>query len=256
GHPHTVDADQIRDQLERILTSSMFAGAPRQQAFLQFVVDESLAGRGDEIKETLIAVSVYEKRPDYDPRIDSTVRVEASKLRQRLRHYYDGPGVGDRVILSVPKGSYHLQAELLVPDPIPQPPRPAHNHWRLAFLLLAALVAGMAGGGVSRHKPDFTFYPSPVKNDPLSRMNSFAASPAVSPKGDFLVYASDQQTEGVLNLWRQAGGGNVPVRLTTSLFNHHTPTVSPDGSLVVFRSDEDGGILMKVPAAGGRPEPI
>ena len=68
-------------------------------------MEETLEGRAGEIKEYVIGVAVYRKR-DFDPRIDSTVRVEASRLRRRLAKYYDDEGKHDAIIISVPKGGY------------------------------------------------------------------------------------------------------------------------------------------------------
>ncbi len=75
-------------------------------AFLNFVVDETLAGRGASIKEVIIGNAVYARKPSYDPRIDSTVRVEARRLRNKLREYYAGDGASDRVHISLPTGRY------------------------------------------------------------------------------------------------------------------------------------------------------
>jgi tetratricopeptide (TPR) repeat protein len=101
-----MEPQAIRDQLERILVSQEFAGVPRLQRFLSFVVETSLGGRSAEIKETLVAIEVYGRPPDYDPQMDASVRVEAGRLRARLRRYYDGSGRGDGIEISLPRGTY------------------------------------------------------------------------------------------------------------------------------------------------------
>jgi TolB-like protein len=96
----------IRHELERVLSSSGFARNARMSHFLRFLVERHLEGRDDEIKESLIAVEVFGRRPDYDPKLDSIVRTEAARLRARLIEYYAGEGRQDPVVIDVPKGGY------------------------------------------------------------------------------------------------------------------------------------------------------
>src|SRR5262245_13322179 len=98
---HGVDEGAIRQQLERVLASREFSGSPRLQAFLRFVAEYSLTNRAAELKEYLIAVEVYGHTPDYDPQAKSTIRVEASRLRSRLRDYYESSGRDDTVRIDI-----------------------------------------------------------------------------------------------------------------------------------------------------------
>lgn len=97
--------EAIRDQLERLRIRA-FAGSDKLFTFLSFVVEEALAGRGATLKELVIGVELYGGAGDYDPRIDSTVRVEARRLRRKLDAYYAGPGRQDAVIVTIPTGGY------------------------------------------------------------------------------------------------------------------------------------------------------
>lgn len=97
--------DAVRAQLERLRTRA-FAGSSKLFSFLRFVVEETLAGRGGTLKEVVIGLELYGSAVAYDPRIDSTVRVEARRLRQKLKTYYAGPGCDDPVLLAMPIGSY------------------------------------------------------------------------------------------------------------------------------------------------------
>src|SRR6516165_8549461 len=99
-------SDLVRSQLEKILASEGFARNDRLGGFLRFVVELELSGRGDELKESLIAVEVFGRRPDYDPRQDSVVRTKASRLRARLTEYYATGGSADPLVIEVPKGGY------------------------------------------------------------------------------------------------------------------------------------------------------
>lgn len=97
---------EIREQLERILASRGFAASQRLGRFLRFVVEKTLAGEQGEVKESVLAVEVFDRRPDYDSRIDSAVRVEARRLRSKLRAYYEGEGKRDPVVIEIPEGAY------------------------------------------------------------------------------------------------------------------------------------------------------
>jgi TolB-like protein/Flp pilus assembly protein TadD len=97
---------EIEEELDRILSSKVFAAAQRSQAFLRYVVERSLADAPAPLKEFSIAMDVFARGHDYDPSIDATVRVEAGRLRGRLREYYDVEGSGDPVSIDVPKGGY------------------------------------------------------------------------------------------------------------------------------------------------------
>ncbi len=100
-----VDAGSIRVQLQKVLGSKEFASATRLQQFLAFVVEETLNGAGS-IKETELAVRVFNRRQSFDPTGDSIVRVAATNLRHRLQDYYQNTGLHDPVIIVLPKGSY------------------------------------------------------------------------------------------------------------------------------------------------------
>ena len=91
-----MDAQRVRLQLDRILASAAFADAGRASSFLRFVVERKLEGHAGEIKESVIAVEVLGRTPSFDSKSDPIVRVEARRLRDRLRSYYDGEGEADR----------------------------------------------------------------------------------------------------------------------------------------------------------------
>jgi TolB-like protein len=104
--------DDVRRQLDRLLASAGFANAGRMSRFLRFVVEKSLAGEGERLKEYVIGIEVFDRDPSYDPRLDSIVRVEAARLRAKLAEYYAGEGRGDAVVLSLPKGGYSPIAKI------------------------------------------------------------------------------------------------------------------------------------------------
>jgi TolB-like protein/tetratricopeptide (TPR) repeat protein len=97
--------DDIREQLDRILTSPEFPHAGRGAAFLSYVVGEMLAGRSERIKGYSIAVEVF-KRSEGFKQDDPVVRIEAGKMRRILERYYLVAGQNDPVMIDIPKGGY------------------------------------------------------------------------------------------------------------------------------------------------------
>jgi TolB-like protein len=100
------DAADIRRQLDRIAASTPFAGSDRMTRLLRYLVDRTLGGEGDQLKEYVLGVEVFDRDQRYDPRLDSIVRVEARRLRSKLEEYYQGQGASDGIRIAIPKGTY------------------------------------------------------------------------------------------------------------------------------------------------------
>ena len=98
--------DVVRQELNRVLISKAFRQVNRLPRFLTFIVDETLAGRGDLLKEYPVGVEVFGKDSSFDPRMDPIVRVQARRLRMRLASYYLEEGQSDELIIELPKGGY------------------------------------------------------------------------------------------------------------------------------------------------------
>src|SRR5690242_18655633 len=98
--------EDVRAQLEKMLSSPVFSQSGRLSRFLQFVVEASQAGQTDALKEYSIGVEVFDRGKDFDPRIDPIVRGQAARLRSKLLEYYATAGAQDPVVISIPKGSY------------------------------------------------------------------------------------------------------------------------------------------------------
>jgi TolB-like protein len=96
---------QVSHHLDQALNSPLFRNADRQARFLRFVVDSALHSPESSIKEFDIGIAVYDRRSDYDPRMDPIVRVEAARLRARLREYYEVTPP-EHVRIEIPKGHY------------------------------------------------------------------------------------------------------------------------------------------------------
>jgi TolB-like protein len=107
----SIPEQEIRAELERVLASKGFAGAARISKLLRHVVEKTLAGESDQLKEYAVGVEVFERDETYDPRLDSIVRVEAGRLRSKLDEYYNGDGATSDVRISLPRGGYSATFE-------------------------------------------------------------------------------------------------------------------------------------------------
>ncbi len=101
-----VTPEEQRAQLEKVLRSEVFSTAPALQRFLEYVASKTIEGLSHEIKEFTIGSEVMERPAGYDPKIDTVVRVQAHRLREKLKEYYDAEGATDEILLVIPKGHY------------------------------------------------------------------------------------------------------------------------------------------------------
>src|SRR3954451_10482712 len=98
--------EAIRAALQRIVSSPQLESSPSLCRFLRYVVEETLAGRGGQIKEYSLGAEVFARGDDFDPRIDPIVRVQARNLRARMAKYYEGTGADEGVFIDLPKRTY------------------------------------------------------------------------------------------------------------------------------------------------------
>jgi hypothetical protein len=96
----------IESHLEKILGSEGFTDADNLRRLLRFVVHETIGGRGDDIKEYNLGVSVLARGESFDPKADPIVRVQMRRLREHLARYYAEAGRNDALIIDIPKGRY------------------------------------------------------------------------------------------------------------------------------------------------------
>jgi adenylate cyclase len=158
GRSGAPSAEAIRAQVDHIASSEGFARSERLKRFLGYIVEETLAGRGNQIKAYTIAMGVCDRDERFDSRLDPIVRIEAGRLRRALQHYYLTTGRADPVVIDMPKGGYHpsfsqrpVAAAVAVPEPHPTPPVLSEVRdgtwldllwpWRRASLLRAAAIA-------------------------------------------------------------------------------------------------------------------
>lgn len=254
-----IPAAAVELQSNRILASRHFHGSERLAQFLRYILQQTLEGRSEEIKEYVIGVTVYRKGHDFDPRIDSTVRVEASRLRRKLASYYEHEGKGDVIIITVPKGGYIPSVELHVPpeqsdadDKSSSPPevgKPARGQqlWWTGIALLAVLA--LAGAVISRQQTPAqatTFEAVPLTTYPGSE-----DGPSFSPDATQVAYSGGHNERQ--DIYVKLVGSGPPLRLTTDGGDHYWPAWSPDGKWLAFTARHAGGRngLFLIPALGG-----
>ncbi len=97
---------EVREELEKIVSSPRFATAGRLPLFLRHVVDATLADQSERLKESVLGIEFFQRGNDFDPRLDPIVRVEARRLRARLEEYYSGEGASHSVQIEIPRGAY------------------------------------------------------------------------------------------------------------------------------------------------------
>ncbi len=144
----------IHQHLDQTLASPLFRRAERQSRFLRFVVYRTL--RSDNplnpdppIKEFEIGIAVYDRRDDYDPRADPIVRVEASRLRARLREHYEVTPPTE-VKIDLPKGGYIPHFTFLeTGEAAPAASQTATSDWPSAPTRASALAPGVLGSARS-----------------------------------------------------------------------------------------------------------
>lgn len=146
-------SDQIRAALEKVLNSDEFRGSGRMRAFLTYVVTEALEGRSGEIRAKTIAMDVYGYDADDLSKREGVVRVDAGRVRRKLDTYYEGKGASERVVISLPVGSY-------APEFVPRGGHtgPLRQRTRAVMLVSVAVfalvvVGALAGVLIGRNAP-------------------------------------------------------------------------------------------------------
>lgn len=146
GEQASPSVDEVRAQLERVVTSTDFAVPERARRFLRYVVEEALAGRGERLKAYTIALEVLGRDEGFDASADPAVRLEAGRLRRALERYYLLAGRDDPVRIEIPKGGYAPvftaragPTESVAPEPV-QPPALPNTLPRWSWRAAAALV--------------------------------------------------------------------------------------------------------------------
>lgn len=241
-------AEEISAELGRILHSGAFQHSGRLSRFLSFVVTRTLDGGREQLKEFTIALAVYDKSPDFDPRLDSIVRVEASRLRSKLREYYETEGREDRVRIELPKGGY---APVFRRDEATV--RPRHKQAKTRTVALA-VVAVILIALVSWLRPPQDNGLAAAIPRPLTTWPGSEIQPCVSPDGSRVALVWNGPRGDNYDIYVLRIGDDTPARLTSDPAADRSPAWSRDGTRIAFLRDAPGGRQLLVVGASGGPE--
>jgi hypothetical protein len=177
----------IHEQMERLLANSHFSHSRRFPSFLRYVIDQTLSGQEETLKERTLGVEIFGRRADYDTSSDPIVRVTAAEIRKRIAQYYQDPGHEEELRISLPAGSYIPQFhwppqpkdEVFTPAAVTtesaspetytglEPTRSRRHFWRVFAAIFLTMIA-FAGGAFwlwqSAHRSAFDFFWGPVLN--------------------------------------------------------------------------------------------
>ncbi len=145
--PPSMDRWAIEQQLDRVIASPGLQHSEALSNLLSYLVRQSLERPEEHVKEFQIAVDVLGRSASFDPRLDSSVRVQTSRLRNRLLEYYAAAGPEDRILIEIPKGTYSAVFRFREPAATPVETRPPARILRRWIAALAVAVAVVAIGG-------------------------------------------------------------------------------------------------------------
>ena len=245
----------IRAELERILASDVFSRAQQLRRFLVFIVEQSLAGQAHSLKESVLAHELYGKGTEFDGGADPVVRVDARRLRDKLREYYDGRS--DPVVISLPKGSYvpSFEATAALPTDAPRLSRVGPATLAGGAVALLAVVAAVWAWRALR-TPTAAL---PPELFPLASYPGVEGPPALSPDGSLVAFAwTGGADPGATDIYVKAVGSEALRRLTETQASEASPAWSPDGQSLafvreghgVFTVSQLGGAERQVSASG------
>jgi TolB-like protein/Flp pilus assembly protein TadD len=183
---------EILCERDRIVTSELFASSQRMCAFLDYLISETVADRASRLKELSIGIAVFGRDATFDPRVDSIVRVEAGRLRAKLREYFQEAGADDPVRITIPKGAYVPVFELRGPTESLPPHARGPKPWPVALLATLGLVALAAIVAV--------FALRPASESEGSSANVEARSIAVLPLRDWSPDPPDYFSEAMTDV--------------------------------------------------------
>jgi hypothetical protein len=150
--PTSIRYQQERAELETLLASGIFSKAPTLSQFITYVCGKYFDGEADQIKEYNIAVEALGRLPDFNQAKDSIVRVEAHRVRKRLKRYYETEGAGHPIHILINPGKYvpefvecGVGQAIRLPVEPRQPARLPHMRRYLPVIVAGCVLILLAG---------------------------------------------------------------------------------------------------------------
>jgi serine/threonine-protein kinase len=255
----TVDRGAVEHQLARVLASAAFKRAERSSALLRFIVEQTLNGDADRLKEYTLGAEALGRGESFDPRADPVVRAEASRLRARLEQYYQTSGRTDQVLIALSKGSYvpRFVPNAVTPDAAAEKGPSENRLWRFArnpivawaCAIGVAITAALAWSA-TRPNPR-PLLPARFEVELASEgllASDVGTTVVLSPDGTRMAFVS-RAADGRTHLSVRALDRADTIRLDGTE-GARGPFFSPDGRWLGFWAD---GTLKKIAADGGAP---
>lgn len=189
-------------QVEKIASSSVLHGSESLCKLLRYLAVYSLDHPGTHLKEYQIATEVFGRSSDFDPQLDSTVRVQVGRLRQKLHEYYGSEGAEDLLVVDLPKGSYavgfhhretaasaekHLEPQAAST----RPAEPNLRNWKSAVLILSLLlVAAIAAIVAQRTSGGRNTAAEAAENDSPAALRIFWKAFASGPDEPWIIFSN------------------------------------------------------------------
>lgn len=196
------DAAQVRAYLDTLLASPEFAASERKSQLLRYLVDKTLSGQASRVNEYGIGLDVFERPASFDPRVDSVVRAEVSRLRLKLKDYYDNGGRSDPIVIELPQRGYiprftfrKMEASAPAPAEQPLPPEPRRKPavWIAASIVLIAALAGLVYWGIHRSAA------GPLKSLVVLPFENYSKD----PQNEYLADGFTEELTNQLAQWRE-----------------------------------------------------
>jgi adenylate cyclase len=170
----------VKECLARMLNNDLFSQSERQSRFLEYIVEKTIAGEGSKIKQFAIGIDVFDRDESFDPAIDSIVRVEAGRLRSKLREYYSNPDCNDEVEIEMRKGKYIVDFEFReLSNPLNTLSQGKQNE-NDEQITLAVLAFTNASGDA-----DQEYFADGISEDIITDLSKFTALSIISRQSSF-----------------------------------------------------------------------
>ena len=168
-----------RQQLDRILGNKLFARSEQLSRLLRFLIEMHLEARDAEIKESVIGVEVFGRRPDYDPKSDPIVRTQIRRLRQRLSEYSQTEGSADTIRFEIPKGGYApiVRVQDIQAPNFPSAPGAPRRRRKWLWVSVCGVAAILVALGLTQTGRSRVGYPNSPAYDLYVRARELEALP-------------------------------------------------------------------------------